>query len=84
MALLLHITIAFTSILVSGLAFMRLSRSTLRASYAFIAATFASGTYLIVVDPAHLTTACLSGLTYLAFVSSVTIATHVRLAKQEI
>ena len=82
MILPLHILIALSSIAVSGLASARPSRVLLRASYALVAATLASGTYLVALNPSHMPAACVSGLLYLAAVATMTAAAHLKLARQ--
>lgn len=80
--LVLHILIALTSIVLSGINFARPSAGLLRASYALTAATLASGTYLVVMAPAHLASACVSGLAYLAMVGTATVMARAKLAHQ--
>jgi len=82
MTLLLHIVIALSSIIVSGLLLARPSRRLLHASYALVAATLTSGTYLVVLSPAHLPSACASGLLYLAIAGIMTAVARLKLAKQ--
>jgi hypothetical protein len=82
--LLLHILIALSSIVASGLAYARPSKQRLNTSYGLVAATLATGTYLVVAQPAHLASACISGLAYLGVVGSAIVAARLKLAKQEI
>jgi hypothetical protein len=82
--LLLHILIALSSIVASGLAYARPSKQRLNTSYGLVAATLASGTYLVVAQPTHLASACISGLAYLGVVGSAIVAARLKLAKQEI
>ncbi len=84
MMLLFHILIAFSSILASGLAYIRPSQKRLNISYGLVAATLATGTYLVVSAPAHLATACVSGLMYLGVVGTAIVAARLKFAKQEI
>lgn len=82
-----HVIIALASIALSSFTFFKPTMKRLYASYGFIVATVASGTYLLVSTPSHILESCLMGLFYLTVVSIATIATHVRirrLAKQEI
>ena len=65
MMLTLHIAIALLSLLITGWAAMRPSENLLRTGYATIAATLGTGTYLVVLHPSHLASACLSGLVFL-------------------
>lgn len=84
MMLLLHILIALSSIILSGLAYVRPSQQRLTASYGLVAATLATGTYLVVAQPTHLASACISGLIYLGVVGATIAAARFKLAKQEI
>ena len=82
MMLFLHILIALSSIVVSGLAYLRPTKQHISASYGWIAATFASGTYLVILSPTHLPSACVSGLLYLAVAGTMTVAAQRKFAKQ--
>ncbi len=84
MVLILHILIALSSIIVSGLAYARPSAARLNASYGLVAATLATGTFLVVSAPSHLASACVSGLVYLATVSAAIIAARAKLAHEQI
>jgi hypothetical protein len=82
-----HVIIALASITLSSFTFFKPTMKRLYASYGFIVATVASGTFLLVSTPSHILESCLMGLFYLTVVSVATIATHIRirrLAKQEI
>lgn len=68
MILLLHIAIAIASVVYTGYVYASPSRNKLRASYALVALTVASGTWLIIANPAHMVQSCLSGLLYLSVV----------------
>lgn len=74
MILLLHIIIALTSVLFAGYGFMAPSKTKLGITYGLIAATFASGTYLVVMAPAHMVEACTSGLFYTLIMVVATLA----------
>lgn len=69
MLLLLHIVIALSSILITGLAYILPTHTKLKASYLLVAGTFITGTALVVMSPSHLMSACFSGLIYLGIVS---------------
>lgn len=82
MVLLIHIIIAFSSIVYTFFAFFNPSKSKLYISYAFVAMTIATGTYLTVTIPSsHLTSVCMTGLIYLGIVTPTLILTRNRLAK---
>lgn len=76
-----HVLIALSSIALSSFTFFKPTMKRLYASYGFIVATVASGTYLIISTQSHILQSCLTGLFYLTVVSLVTIATHVRIRK---
>jgi len=80
MALLLHIVIATASLGAVTYAFFSQSHAALRASYALVALTLASGTYLVVTMHANLLSACASGLAYLTIAACGIIATRARLS----
>jgi len=69
MILTLHILIALTSLVSATYVFFAPTVRGLQASYVLVALTIASGTYLVISQPASLTQACASGLTYLAIVT---------------
>ena len=69
MILLTHIIVALTSLVCAAAAFLYPSRAKLNASYATVALTLISGTYLVISKPAHLTQTCAEGLVYLGIVS---------------
>lgn len=80
MILPLHVFIALLSIVMSGLTFARPSNKHFRSSYILVAGTLVTGTLLVLQSPTHLGTACMSGLTYLAFVSAMLAAAHRKVA----
>lgn len=69
----IHITVAVLGLLAGAAACIFPSRRTLLAAYGLVAATLASGTYLVIALQAPLLHSCLSGLAYLA-VTGVCIA----------
>lgn len=81
MVLLLHILIAISSIGIATFTYFKPSMGRIGTSYGFIIATVASGTALLLTNPATLLHACISGVFYVTVVSLVTIATHVRVRK---
>ena len=84
MELIIHIIIATLSIVIAGVNLAYPSLHKLRASYALIAATLASGTYLVILQPTHLASACFAGLTYLALVGVATGIARRKFAYQKI
>ena len=65
MMLMIHIVISLTSLLVSGWVAFRPTLMRIRSSYTLIALTLGTGTFLVVQHPAHLGSACLSGIVFL-------------------
>ena len=84
MIILIHVIIAFTSLIIASFAFLQPTVKKLIISYGFILATVGTGTYLLVTIPSHILQSCLSGLTYLTIVSIATIAAHIRLHRRQI
>jgi hypothetical protein len=84
MIILIHVIIAFTSLIIASFAFFQPSIKKLIVSYGFVIATIGTGSYLLVTIPSHILQSCLSGLTYLTIVSIATIAAHVRLRRLQL
>ncbi len=82
MMLILHILIALSSLALATFAYFRPSLAALRGSYALVLGTLTTGTYLVVINPAHMVTACTSGLIYLAVVSTAILAARRKLAAE--
>lgn len=76
MIVLIHVLIAISSIVCATIGYARPTSSNLKVSYALIAATFTSGFFLVLSEPAHMLRACLSGVTYLAVVTAVVAMTR--------
>ena len=83
MTLILHIIIALSSITVATYVFARPTAGGLRATYALIAATVVTGTYLIVMSPAHMLEACTVGLAYLGLVGALAYAARTKFVRLE-
>jgi hypothetical protein len=82
MIVLAHVIIALTSMAYTTYTFFSPSKSKLYASYSLVALTLASGTYLVLSTHSRLLPACMSGLIYLAVVSSGLLLTSRKLARQ--
>jgi hypothetical protein len=80
MILLTHIIIALSSVAYTTYLIFAPSKAKLRGSYALIAATLASGTALVIANPAHLLQSCMSGLMYVAVMTVGVAVVHRRLA----
>jgi hypothetical protein len=83
MTLIIHIIIALSSIALTTYAYFRPSSNLLRAAYAFVGLTFATGFYMVAMAPAHMIQACTSGLVYLGIVSIGIVATRAKLARMQ-
>lgn len=68
MILPLHIVIALASVLYAAFTYFSPSRTKLNVSYALVVMTIASGTWLVVANPAHMVQSCISGLVYIGAV----------------
>ena len=84
MALLLHIVVALASIAASALLLLQPSRTKLHTSYGLVALTLLSGTYVAWAAHTHIMQACLSGLLYLGFVTSLIFMAQRKLAKETV
>jgi hypothetical protein len=80
--LLIHISVAILSIAQATFALVSPSRAKLGATYGLVAATLATGTYLVVQQHAPLMSSCMSGLTYLSVVLGLLGVAQYRFAKQ--
>lgn len=69
MILLAHIAIALASLAWTTYLYFRPSQKGLAVSYGLVAATLASGTYLVVATHSPLLSSCITGLLYLAVVA---------------
>jgi hypothetical protein len=65
MVLIAHIAIALISVIYTAYVFFAPSQSKLKATYVLVALTIASGTWLIISNPAHMVQSCITGLAYL-------------------
>ena len=83
MILITHILIALSGLVITTIAYMRPSSNMLRAAYAGVGLTFATGFYLVAMAPAHMLQACTSGLMYLGAVSIGIVATRAKLARMQ-
>ena len=81
MALLIHLAIALSSIVITSLAVFKPTKNKLNLSSASIAATLATGTYLVFSTRSNLLSSCLSGLFYLAVTGAGIAAARYRLAR---
>lgn len=79
--LLVHIVIALASLIQTTYAFLAPSQRKLQVSYALVAGTLVTGTYLTVLHPGHLIEACATGLVYVTVVLGATVLTRNKLVQ---
>lgn len=82
MILIAHIVIALSSVVFASVLLARPSRKKFLVNYGFIAATIATGTYLIATMHVNMLSTCASGLTYLGVVAILSVLAERRLARQ--
>jgi multisubunit Na+/H+ antiporter MnhE subunit len=80
MTVIFHVFCALSSLLLSSYTYISPTRPKIHASYALVAATLTSGTYLVISTKGNMLKACLTGLIYLAVVLTAIIAAHSKLA----
>lgn len=78
--IIIHIAIALLSIISASVALFGASRRALTTSYALMAFTVASGTYLAVASQSNILHVCMSGLAYLAVIVALTRLAAVKLS----
>lgn len=84
MILPLHIAIALTSVVYTALVYFAPSEGKLKVSYTLVVLTVASGTWLVVANPAHMVQSCISGLVYLGVMFfGIALARHKLAAETE-
>lgn len=81
MILIIHILIALSSIAYASYMFFAPSRSKFVVSYSLVGMTLVSGSFLVLLQPAHMAQACVSGLAYTAFVLVAIVVAKRRLVK---
>jgi hypothetical protein len=84
MLLLTHVIIAISSIMYTAYLLVRTSKKRLQASYILCGLTLITGTALVWTSHSPLVPACVSGLVYFGFISSVVIAARKKLLKSSI
>lgn len=83
MLLVVHISLAVLSLLVSTLTLVAPSARTVRTSGVLAAATLGTGTVLVLETHAALVSACTTGVLYLAVVLAVNSAAYYRMVRLE-
>jgi hypothetical protein len=84
MILILHISVALLGIAQATYALFAPSQRKLQVVYGLLAATLASGTYLVWQSHASILSACMSGLLYTGAVSALSAGAQYRLAKAKV
>lgn len=82
--IMLHVTIAIASLIVSIIGVTRPLRQLVRISYVLIAGTVMSGVALVAVDHTQMLHVCISGFSYLVLASILTVVTHRRIERQTV
>jgi len=83
MSLIIHLICALSSIIITSLAVFSPTKSKLNLSSASVAATLATGTYLVVSTHSNLLSSCMTGLFYLSATGAGIAAARYRLAHQK-
>jgi hypothetical protein len=78
---LVHVLIALSSIVLSGIALFAPSLFRMRLSCGLVALTLVSGTYLVISTHAKMLQACVTGIIYLGIVTAGLAGAYYRLAK---
>jgi hypothetical protein len=78
MFILAHVIIALSSMALTTYLYFKPSKRKFHAAYGLVAATLASGTYLVVSTHSPLLSSCMTGLIYLGAVSGGMIAARRR------
>ncbi len=78
MVLFAHVFTALFSIVYASYLLFTPSKRKFYVSYASVAATVASGTYLVIKNQGHILKSCITGLIYLGIVGTIIISAQVR------
>lgn len=74
----LHVIIALVSIILATYSLFKPTRQVLIADWILVAATVVSGTTLVALEPTRMLHACIAGLIYVMFASTLTLIARVR------
>lgn len=77
--LLIHIIIALSSVIFASALLVRPTQRKMYVNYAFIVATIATGTDLVLTTHVDMLHTCVSGLAYLSVVAALSIMARYRL-----
>ena len=78
MIIAIHVLIALTSVLLATSVVIYPSKRLFITHYSFVAATIATGSYLLVAYPAHLMQSCAVGLVYLGVATTLSVVAQLR------
>ena len=84
MLLFIHLVIALAGMTCTTYLYFKPSATTLRTSYALLAGTLLSGTYLVVSTGGHLIEACMAGLLYTGAIALGIVSARRKLADQKV
>lgn len=84
MILALHIVIAVFSLVFAAYGFFSPSKTKLTINYILIALTLTTGSYLVVLAPAHMTEGCMIGLFYTLVMVVATVAARRKLQAERV
>lgn len=84
MILLLHIIVALSSLALTAMAYMMPTSTKLKLSYTLVGLTAASGTWLVIANPATLVHACISGIAFVSIALTGTVLAQRKFAKAAI
>lgn len=82
MIVFLHVVVALLSIVIATSVYIRPSKNKFYFSYALVAATIISGTFLILQSPAHMVQSCIMGTLYVGVVLSTLVLAKKKMASQ--
>jgi hypothetical protein len=82
MFIVLHVIIALSSVAYTTYLLVAPTKLKFYVTYGLVGLTLISGTYLVVSRPAHILSACESGLLYIGLVLTGIVAAKYRLAHQ--
>lgn len=80
MILVLHIISALASVAAATFVLFSPSKNGLKLNYGLLAATLATGTFMVATMSVHILQTCMSGLLYVGFVGALLFAANRRLA----
>jgi hypothetical protein len=79
--IILHILVAFASIIFTSLAYFALSTRALLGAYVTAGATLVSGIALVIISPSTMLHVCVAGITYLAVVLAGIMLARIRIRR---